>query len=186
MRDTERVRRYVRTRLPASCPKAHQIDRTVRSHWCEAGMNSATRCQYVWGMHKRMMGSAPKNTAESTGGFPPTPTLSTAKSEHNAMSFGEAPAAVANTPVMKSVRLKHHLCVGGDKQLLHVRPRIMFEFAHFRPQTSQPTPQNAAPTSRPMFCASLRNGPWKLNSFTTGVKMRPDTIYVRLEYAAPL
>ena len=137
-------------------------------------------------MRKRPMQCAPKNTAESTGRFPPTPTLSTAKSEQSVMSFGEAPAAVANTPVMKSVRLKHHLCVGGDKQLLHVRSRSMFEFAHFRPQMSQPTPQNAAPTSRPIFCASLRNGPWKLNSFTTGVKMRPDTIYAELEYVAPL
>ena len=58
-----------------------------------------------WDMTKR----APRKTAESTGKFPPTPTLRTAKREQSATSLGDAPAAVAKTPVMKSVRLKHHL-----------------------------------------------------------------------------
>ena len=100
--------------------------------------------------------NSPRKTAESTGKLPPTPTLQTAAKEHSAIELGEPPAAMAKTPVMKSVMLKHH----------------------FLPQTSQATPQNAAPTRRPMFCPSLRNGPWKPNSFTTGSRIRPVTIYI--------
>ena len=93
------------------------------------------------------------------------------------MSFGEAPAAVANTPVMRSVKLKHHLDE-GDKQL----QVGLVVGAHFRPQTSQPIPQNADPMTMPMFCASFRKGPRKFNSFTTGVNMRPETFCAKLEY----
>ena len=51
----------------------------------------------------------PKKTAESTGRLPPTPILHTAAREHNAIESGDAPAATANTPVIKSVRLKANL-----------------------------------------------------------------------------
>ena len=51
----------------------------------------------------------PKKTAESTGRLPPTPTLQTAAREHKAMESGDAPAETANTPVIKSVRLKANL-----------------------------------------------------------------------------
>lgn len=51
----------------------------------------------------------PRNTAESTGKFPPTPMLHTAASEHSATYPGDAPAAVANTPVTSSVMLNAHL-----------------------------------------------------------------------------
>ena len=71
------------------------MESTVSSHWCEAGMNS-------------------RKTAESTGRFPPTPTLQTAASEQSATALGEAPAATAKTPVMKSVMLKHHLRGKGE------------------------------------------------------------------------
>ena len=33
-------RMSTRTRLPMSWPNAHQIERTVRRYWCEAGTNS--------------------------------------------------------------------------------------------------------------------------------------------------
>ena len=81
--------------------------------------------------------------------------LHTAAREHRAIESGEPPAAIAKMPVMKSVILKHH----------------------FLPHTSQATPQKAAPTRRPIFWPSLRNGPWNPNSFTTGERMRPVTIY---------
>ena len=73
-------------------------------------MNSILHCQSIY--HGHIENIVPKNTAESTGRFPPTPTLSVANSEHRAISFGEAPAAAANTPVMRRVRLKHGLSMG--------------------------------------------------------------------------
>lgn len=51
----------------------------------------------------------PRKTAESTGKFPPVPTLHTATNEHKATALGEPPAAVANRPVMNSVMLNAHL-----------------------------------------------------------------------------
>lgn len=48
----------------------------------------------------------PRNTAESTGRFPPTPTDHTAAKEIRVMAFGEPPPANANTPTMRSVMLK--------------------------------------------------------------------------------
>ena len=52
----------------------------------------------------------PRNTAESTGKFPPTPILQTAAREHKVTYPGESPAPIANTPVIKRVILKAHLC----------------------------------------------------------------------------
>ena len=69
---------------------AHQTERTVSSHWCDAGTNS-------------------RNTAESTGRFPPTPRFQVAMSEHSATAVGAPPAASANMPVIRRVRLKDHL-----------------------------------------------------------------------------
>lgn len=51
----------------------------------------------------------PKNTAESTGRLPPTPTLQSAANDVRATKFGEPPAATAKTAVMKSVMLNDHL-----------------------------------------------------------------------------
>jgi len=55
----------------------------------------------------------PRKIAESTGRLPPTPMLHTAAREHNVIEFDEAPPDRANTPVMKSVRLKDNLMVSG-------------------------------------------------------------------------
>ena len=42
------------------------------------------------------------------------------------------------------------------------------------PQMSHPTPQNTAPTSNPMLCARMRNGPLNpANSSVTGLMIRP-------------
>jgi hypothetical protein len=99
------------TKLPRSWPRAHQIDKTVSRYWCVAGMNSGK-------LHKPSAGESgyaicgsyiPKKTAESTGRLPPTPMLHIAAREHNVIEFGEAPPDRANTPVMKSVRLKDNL-----------------------------------------------------------------------------
>jgi hypothetical protein len=106
------------------------------------------------------MGNAdakPKKTAESTGRFPPTPILQTAAREHNATESGDAPAETANTPVIKSVRLKANLQVGEISARFHINSKREREKeAHLRPQTSDPMPQKTAPTSKPMFCPSLR------------------------------
>ena len=65
---------------------AHQMESTVRSHWCDAGTNS-------------------RNTADSTGRFPPTPRFHVAMSEQSAMGVGAPPAAIMNMPAMRRVRL---------------------------------------------------------------------------------
>ena len=41
------------------------------------------------------------------------------------------------------------------------------------PQTSQPNPQNTAPTSKPAFAAKLKNGALKVNSSITGARISP-------------
>ena len=51
------------------------------------------------------------------------------------------------------------------------------EDAHLRPQTSDPTPQKTAPTSKPMVCPSLGKGLLKANSLATGERMSPVTIF---------
>lgn len=64
-----------------------------------------------------------------------------------------------------SVRACVRACVGG-------RARE----AHRLPQMSQPKPQRTAPAKRPMLSARERKGPWKWNSFTAGLRMRPARI----------
>jgi hypothetical protein len=118
----------------------------------------------------------PKKTAESTGRLPPTPTLQTAAREHNVIESGDAPAETANTPVIKRVRLKDNLD-WRNKRTLPINFKRKEKEAHLRPHTSDPTPQKTAPTSKPMFCPSLRKGPLKANSLTTGVRMSPVTIF---------
>jgi hypothetical protein len=117
-------------------------------------------------------GDEPKKTAESTGRLPPTPILHTAAREHNAIESGDAPAATANTPVIKSVRLKANLRARSQINFMRGKKE-----AYLRPQTSDPMPQKTAPTSKPMFCPSLRKGPLKANSLTTGVRISPVTIF---------
>lgn len=106
--------------------------RTVNRYWCVPGTKS-------------------RNTAESTGRLPPTPTPSTASKEANVRKLDEPPAASPNIPAMRSVTLK-------DQR---------------RPHMSHPKLQNAAPTNSPTFMARERNGPWKSNSLMTGLKIRP-------------
>lgn len=77
-----------------------------------------------------------RNTAESTGKLPPTPMPSIPKRTPSVVKFCDPPAAMANTPEMKSVILN----------------------AHRLPTRSHPRPQNAAPTKNPMFAASERKG----------------------------
>lgn len=93
----------------------------------------------------------PRNTAESTGRLPPTPTPSTARREARVTKFPEPPAARPNMPAMRRVRLKDHL----------------------RPQMSQPIPHTTAPTKRPMLDAKDKKGPLNWNSLITGARMSP-------------
>lgn len=79
-----------RTRSATSWPTDHHMDMTVRRYWCEAGMKS-------------------RNTAESTGRFPPTPRPSTASRDASVMKFGDPPAARPKTPARKRVMLNDHL-----------------------------------------------------------------------------
>jgi hypothetical protein len=100
--------------------------------------------------------------------------LHAAAREHNVIEFGEAPPDRAKMPVMKSVRLKESL-MGVHVWLQDEKIEGETEW-HLRPQISDPTPQKTAPTSKPMFCPSLRSGPLKVNSLITGVNIRPVTI----------
>jgi hypothetical protein len=51
----------------------------------------------------------PRKTAESTGTFPPTPTLEMAARDASATNDKEPPIAIPNTPPMNNVRLNDHL-----------------------------------------------------------------------------
>ena len=62
-------------------------------------------------MEWRLDDSSPRKTAESTGKFPPTPTLHNAARTVRVIKLLDPPAAVANTAVMKSVMLKDNLFV---------------------------------------------------------------------------
>ncbi len=72
-----------------SCAKAQKTDRTVRRYWCEPGKNS-------------------RKMAESTGRFPPTPTLQNAAKTAIAAKFGDPAAINPKTEVIPIVRLKAH------------------------------------------------------------------------------
>lgn len=50
--------------------------------------------------------NAPRNIAESTGKFPPTPIDHTDANEISVIELGEPPAAKANMATMRSVMLK--------------------------------------------------------------------------------
>ncbi len=54
----------------------------------------------------------PRNTAESTGKFPPTPILHSVAITVNVKKELEPPAAVENTAVMKNVTLNENLIRG--------------------------------------------------------------------------
>lgn len=60
-------------------------------------------------VHVGDAGDTPKKIAESTGRLPPTPILQTAAREHNVIESGDAPAEIANMPVIRRVRLKDSL-----------------------------------------------------------------------------
>lgn len=100
-----------------SWPKAHQMESTVSRYWWDAGTNSA----WVVSIHAvtlaPLIRDVPRKTAESTGRLPPTPMLHTAASEQSATYPGEPPAAVAKTPVMKSVMLNAHLTQASESLL---------------------------------------------------------------------
>lgn len=114
------------------------MDSTVSRYWCVGGMNS-------------------RNMAESTGRFPPTPTLHTATREQRVTAFGDAPAAIAKTPVMNSVRLNAHLKKQrGLSSALSTSPRE----AHRRPHISEDMPQNAHPAREPRAWPNLSHAPW--------------------------
>lgn len=57
------------------------------------------------------MHDIPRNTAESTGRFPPTPTPKVAINEARVTMFWEPPAARPKMPAMRRVKLKDHLFV---------------------------------------------------------------------------
>ena len=67
--------------------KAQNTERTVRRYWRDPGRYS-------------------RKMAESTGKFPPTPTLQSAAKQPMAAKFGEPAAIRPKTDVMPMVRLK--------------------------------------------------------------------------------
>lgn len=65
-----------------------------------------------WRMQTNM--DKPRNTAESTGKFPPTPILHSVAITVNVKKELEPPAAVENTAVMKNVTLNENLIKGRN------------------------------------------------------------------------
>ena len=102
--------------------------------------------------------------AESTGKFPPTPTLHKAAKQPIAAKLGEPAAMRPKTEVMPIVRLN----------------------AHRRPKMSHPKPQNIAPTSSPIFCDNERSGGFEgENSLVIAGRIRDVITGQRLSLAQP-
>lgn len=102
--------------------------------------------------------------AESTGRFPPTPTLHKAAKQPIAAKLGDPAAMSPKTEVMPIVRLK----------------------ANRRPKMSHPNPQNIAPTSNPIFCDNERSGGFEgENSLVIGGRIKDVTMGQRLSLAQP-
>ncbi|KAG5335980.1 hypothetical protein C0989_012433 [Termitomyces sp. Mn162] len=104
-----------------------------------------------------------------------------AEKEQRETELGEPPAARAKIAVRRRVTLNDILGQIRSMELTLVRK----ERIYLRPQTSDPTPQKIAPTRRPIFWLSLRNGPLKPNSFTTGARIKPVTTGQRLSLDSP-
>jgi hypothetical protein len=110
-----------------------------------------------------------RNTAESTGMFPPTPNPARANRQARPTNDGAAPAEMPNAPVMKRVALNEKLrmdvseCEGRQNVDLYRLPQI-----------SEPTLHVIAPKRSPMLRARLKKGAENPNSFTAGDKTRPE------------
>jgi hypothetical protein len=102
--------------------------------------------------------------------LPPTPNPANAKRIARAGKDGEPPAERPKTPVMKRVILKQTLMVRYCQTRGEEDDK---KRTNRRPNTSEPTPQTIAPTSRPALSARLRNGALKPNSDTAGERIRP-------------
>ena len=114
--------------------------------------------------------------AESTGRFPPTPTLHKAAKQPIAAKLGEPAATRPKTEVMPIVRLNAHR-----------RPkRSPADVSHFLGHFAvlhdiHPKPQNIAPTKSPIFCDKERRGGFdgenslfiagRINEVTTGQRL---------------
>ena len=108
------------------------------------------------------------------GSIPPTPTPTTARSDANAIKLGEPPAARPKTPARRRVTLKHHLNKGKVQREVFFFSAVTIAMDHtYRlPQTSQPKPQNTAPTNKPALAAKLKNGVLNSNSSMTEGRIR--------------
>ena len=119
--------------------------------------------------------------AESTGKFPPTPTLHNAAKQPIAAKLGEPAAMRPKTEVMPIVRLKANRRpkrspFGVSIVLNHA---VILNDVH-------PKPQNIAPTSSPMFCDSERSGGFEgENSLIIAGRIKDVTTGQRLSLAQP-
>lgn len=117
--------------------------------------------------------------AESTGKFPPTPTLHNAAKTPIAAKSGEPAAMRPKTDVMPIVRLKAQRRPNMSPAHISASLVEMIGLVH-------PKPQNIAPTSNPMFCErESRGGFVGENSFVIGVRINEVTIGQRLSLAQP-
>ena len=119
--------------------------------------------------------------AESTGRFPPTPTLHKAAKQPIAAKLGEPAAIRPKTEVMPIVRLNAHR---GPKR----SPRdVSHALDHAIVLLDvHPKPQNIAPTNSPIFCDNERSGGFEgENSSVMAGRIREVTMGQRLSLAQP-
>ena len=116
-RESVDIQRYCWQSLPKeaiNCPSGHQTLSKVRRFPDAKGRNS-------------------RNSAPSTGRFPPTPNPRAANMPQVPIQLGAPPTAIPKTPQIKRLKLK----------------------AGLRPMTSEATPQKEAPKQRPTKSAQV-------------------------------
>ena len=119
--------------------------------------------------------------AESTGRFPPTPTLHKAAKQPIAAKLGDPAAMRPKTEVMPIVRLNASRRPKiSPKDISHVLSHtVLLDAIH-------PKPQNIAPTSSPIFCARERSGAFEgWNSLFMAGRIKEVTMGQRLSLAQP-
>ena len=120
--------------------------------------------------------------AESTGRFPPTPTLHKAAKQPIAAKLGDPAAMSPKTEVMAIVRLNaHRRPKRSPVDVSHVWVKLWYSATYVHPK-----PQNIAPTSNPIFCDNERSGGFEgANSLVTAGRIKEVTIGQRLSLAQP-
>ena len=162
-------------RLPTSWPSAHQMERTVRRYWCDAGTNSVRHLRQLSRAksHRRFCARTEEDGRVdgqvSADAYAPHGDERTQREQVRRATRREREGAREEERDVE--RPSDVRCSAAGK------PRgESSRDTHLRPQTSEARPQKAAPMRKPMACPSLIHAPEPPNSAIVGVRIRFVTI----------